>query len=320
MANGSEAPTTLVTGAAGFLGRHIAHELWRAGHCLLLLDQDFASQRDEAWGETPRATFLPGKVSDVASLVDVPIDYVLHAAATTAEPEAVGTLPERHFREAITSALVLLEWAHASGAKRTILLSSAAVFGSGRSGPCKEGIPPSPDTLYGYEKHSIENLCSALAGCYRRDCLVVRLGNVYGPGEQARRTRPTTSIVHQMISSALERGSLEVNDDGHVEDWTYAPDVGRAIATLLRAPPPSHDVYNLTAGILASKLDIATAISACLPSLTITSSSQTSGGRPYGRYLVGELAEDEFGLGGWTSLEDGLTTTVEHCRTEAASL
>jgi dTDP-L-rhamnose 4-epimerase len=91
---------------------------------------------------------------------------------------------------------------------------------------------PAPTSIYGATKLAQEHLLSAWSSSHDCDFTVLRLQNVYGPGQSL--TNPYTGIVSLFSQLAEEKRSIPVYEDGHiVQDFVYIDDVVAAFAATL---------------------------------------------------------------------------------------
>lgn len=303
----------LVTGAGGFVCRSVVQHLLESGTPVIAVDRAFDDglrRRWSGWGAALRLV-----QADSADLPPLEVDAAIHGAAVTAGPEDTGQTPEANLRANLDPALALLEWAAAHGARRTVFLSSSAVYRETAPGPVPETQVPAPLGLYAVAKRAVEQLIETLRAIYGRDAIAVRLSNIYGPGEVARQTRPRVSLVARLVRAAIETGSMTVYRDDPARDWTFAPDVGRAIAALLAQPTLAHPLYHVASGQTLTPLQIAQQVQALLPGrVRIDVRAGTDPGAPP-LLRRGTLSADrlraETGFDTWTPFEAGLRQVVD---------
>lgn len=209
----------LVTGAGGFVCRSVVNMLLAGGHAVIALDRTFDADLQAAWAG--RVTLIE---ADAGHLPDMPVDALVHGAAVTASPEDNHETPEANFRANLEPFLNALDWAQAQHVRRFLTISSGAVYSQTAPGAITEDQPTTPDGLYAVAKSTMESLVTTLHRHYQRDAVVIRLGSVYGPGEQSRRTRPRVSRVQQMVTQALQTGTITITRPDEAREWTYAPD------------------------------------------------------------------------------------------------
>ncbi len=170
-----------------------------------------------------------------------------------------------------------------------------------------------PLGLYAVAKHTLETLAETLRTQYGRDVIAARLSNIYGPAEQPRATRPRTSLIGTMVREALETNTVTVPAYEAARDWTFAPDIGRAIGALLRANQLSHYLYNVAAEQVLSPFEIVEAIHIYLPNVQVNVVWEQPADKPpltRRGYLSGERLRQDTGFNRWTSLAEGIRQTI----------
>lgn len=316
------AERVLVTGAGGFVCSHIVAALLDAGFYVLALDRTF----DDGW----RARFAHAGDRlmlynvDATTLPDVPVDYLVHGAALTANPKQAGLTAEQHLQSNLDPLFAATDWAYRMGVKRAVFISSGAVYprqavdGTHELAPVAEDEPTAPETLYGIAKEVMERLIRSLNAEFGRPFVTIRLSNLYGPFEIARLTRPRVSRVAEMIYEGLTEGRI-FTASSLPGDWTFAPDVGRMTCALLKASFLKHDLYNVTSGQTYTLRQLARAVQTHLPHLTVEG-PDTPPGQPFADLIFqrpplanGRLME-EFGFPAWTNLHDGIGQTIAWMR------
>ncbi len=310
----------LVTGAGGFVGRSIVRALLDAGHAVVALDRAFDGDLRRRWQDR-RDAQLDVLEAETSQLPVLTVDGIIHAAALTAGPEETRQTPEAHLHANLDPLLHVLEWAENHNVRRTIILSSDAVFRSSQPGPIREADPVSPLGLYAVAKSTAEMLCETLREHHQRDVIAVRLGNIYGPEERTRPTRPRVSLVRRMVDQALRQGMLNVYRQSIAQDWTYAPDVGRALLALLEAPTLQHHLYNVASEQRFTELDIAHTIQAIVPEVELRmhegTAPQANAEARHG-YLSSERIRRELGFDQWTPFSEGLRSVIHWQKAELA--
>lgn len=173
----------LITGARGFVGRHLTHALHQQGI-------QVCGMGHGAWTESERSVWgmsywLNGEVTKrnldiVGSKVGQP-DAVFHlAGGSSVGPSLLA--PEEDFRRSVLSAAELLEWARlAAPEARLVLASSAAVYGAGHTQAIRETDALAPYSPYGYHKRMAEELFESYGKNFGLRVAIVRLFSVYGP-------------------------------------------------------------------------------------------------------------------------------------------
>jgi UDP-glucose 4-epimerase len=244
----------LVFGGTGFVGLNIAAALLVRGHTVTLFDRaglpsaaarDFGSHMD-------RLTAIQGDITDrkaIEQVIAAGHEAIILAAAITAGPEREAKDPEAILRVNLLAQTPVLIAARRAGVKRIINLSSAAAYGTSafRNAVLDEQTACDPVSLYAITKVASEKVAARLAGLWQTDIISVRLSAVFGPWERSNDVRDTPSPQAQILS-VLEAGSVAVLARPGVRDWIYAVDVAEAVAVLIEAGRPRHQLYNISTG------------------------------------------------------------------------
>lgn len=194
----------LLTGAGGFIGRHLTRRLAEE-HEVHAFTGDV--RKPDAFAGIPRA------------------DVAFHLAAVSSPPESVRD-PANAWAVNADGTLHLLEWARRERVGRVVLVSSAHVYGPAQYSPIDERHPTVPTTPYGASKLAAEALAQAYAASYGLEVVVVRPFNVYGPGQGP------GFLVPDILLQIREGKALVLGNPAPVRDFTYVDD---AVDLLVRA-------------------------------------------------------------------------------------
>jgi UDP-glucose 4-epimerase len=173
-------PLALVTGVAGFIGRHVSRSLARDGFEVIGIGPGVWSDDErEASGVT---RWIPGEVSAarLRSLERAPA-VVFHCAGSGSVGRAEDR-PDEERRRSVGSVVVLLEYlAEVAPQARVVFPSSVSVYGSTLL-PAPEDAPLRPCSAYAHHKVAAECLVTSYGEHAGADVAIVRLPSVYGPG------------------------------------------------------------------------------------------------------------------------------------------
>ncbi len=223
----------LVTGAAGFIGSHLAERLAGLGHHVRSVDcfTDYYSSAlkrlNAAAVEDKGGEFLALDLADDdlhAALEDVHVIY--HLAA---QPGLSATTTfDTYMRNNITATERLLEAVASSSALRLLVnISTSSVYGSDATGD--ETTEPKPTSHYGVTKLAAEQLVLARARNANLPACSLRLFSVYGPRERPEKLYP------QLIRCMLEDKpfALFEGSEHHLRSFTYVADVVDGMVAVL---------------------------------------------------------------------------------------
>lgn len=293
----------IVTGANGFLGSNIVAACLEAGCAVDAVDLGF---------DNPAYTQLSGEnlqliTSDCVNMPPAAADALIHAAFITATPEERGESPAANLRANIEPLLEVMEYVRRQGIGRSIFVSSAAVHRCTPESVICESLPQRPLGAYGVAKTLMEQLVETMRRVHGRDSLCMRPGSIYGPHEFRRSTRPRLSNVALMMQSALTQGEIIVDRPDERNEWTYAPDIGRALVALLKADSLNYALYQVGSGEQISNLQLAQKIASLLDGVTVrvaTPAEPTA--RPNrSRILDTRRLAQDVGFRNWTKMSVG---------------
>lgn len=247
--------TILITGAHGFIGRHLSRYLSRQGNVTIVgLGHGAYSESELAsWG---MMASINGDVS-FSNLNRIANEYgkpeeIYHLAGGSSVGPSLR-IPEEDFKRTVASTCELLDWVRLNTSKTPIVIaSSAAVYGAGHSGPIAENVATTPFSPYGYHKRMAELLCESYSYNFGLKTSVVRLFSVYGP---ELRKQLLWDTCHRL---AERDKPLEFNGTGlEKRDWLHIND---CVAILSRAATLEglHTKLNGGTGIATTVAEIVT--------------------------------------------------------------
>ena len=262
--------TLYVTGAGGFVGLNILEAALGDGQAVCAI-----SDRPLFAPALRVLERLPGSLDIVIADVRDPKalasafarhrpSAVIHAAAITLGPGGTIAPAERVVDVNIVGTEQVMEAAVAAGARRFVYPSSVAVYGAAPfRAAVTEETPPEPAGLYGFTKLASERLLTAAARTRGFELAVGRIVATFGPWEHDTGVRETLSPPFQLACRALD-GLPASMPKGGARDWTYSPDIARALLTLASAPSLPRTVYNISASDLWHPSRLAAALAARL--------------------------------------------------------
>lgn len=269
----------LVTGAGGFVGAQMVSELLARGQEVIACCHGAVGE-GRAWGDPVPGAGPPTLVScDVAAAGEVEQvfakyrpTHVLHAAAVTPDRPTELQESRRVLEVNQLGTLAVLVAAARYSVERVVYVSSSAVYAPGDgAGLLAEESPLCAECgLYAVSKLGAERLCRWASDRFGLDARVVRLGPVYGAHERPTASRRAMSTVYTALRLALAGEPLRAAAPaaGWRRDWLHGQDAARAMAALLRAAAPRHNLYNLS-GEPISTARLLDAVAAAVPGTRI---------------------------------------------------
>lgn len=269
--------TVIVTGGAGFIGCAISPSLLESFDRVVVVDNLHPQIHSSGKRPQALAAAAELVVADVTSpetwdnvLQSVTPDVVIHLAAETGTGQSLEE-STRHAHVNVVGTTAMLDGLNRSGKlpRRIVLSSSRAVYGEGAwqrpdgslfypgqrtsetldrsEWDFPDAVPtamkapetsPAPASVYGATKLAQENVLRAWTNSYGVECVVLRLQNVYGPGQSL--INPYTGIMSLFCRMAMGGKSIPLYEDGEVRrDFILIDDVASAIvaAAVVEAAP-----------------------------------------------------------------------------------
>lgn len=205
----------LVTGAAGFVGRHVAKAAAANGFRVFALGHMAPAVDLSDWGVT---LAVEGDVT-MEALFNMPQapDLVIHCAGGASVARSFDA-PLDDFRRTVESTAVVLDYARLrAGQVRVVIPSSAAVYGQSETLPTRTDDPCNPTSPYGLHKAMSEALARSHAARFGVPVAIVRLFSIYGAGLRKQLLWDACTKLSQGPSSFFGTGQ-ETRDWLHVRD------------------------------------------------------------------------------------------------------
>jgi UDP-glucuronate 4-epimerase len=230
----------VVTGAAGFIGSHLAEALLAAGHHVVGIDS-FTDYYDPRL-KKENAAVLDVRRLDLArdDLVFAAFDGVFHLAGQPGV-RSFGDVFALYVERNVLASQRVFEAAARAGV-RVVFSSSSSVYGEAERYPTPEQTPPRPLSPYGITKLSCEHLAHAYARSFGLDAVVLRYFNAYGP-----RQRPDMAFAVVVEALAEGRPFALFGDGEQSRSFTYVGDVVRATMDAMERAPAGA-LYNVGGG------------------------------------------------------------------------
>jgi dTDP-L-rhamnose 4-epimerase len=275
----------LITGGAGFIGRHIARALIERGDRVRILD----SLVEQVHPTRQRPHELQGEIELVAADIRdgaavrralAGVDHVIHLAAEVGVGQSMYAV-DRYTSVNDYGTAVLFQQLIDNPVQRVVVASSMSIYGEGiyrrRDGSLaddvvragrnpdgswdpldRDGWPmtpaPTPETkasglrsVYAIGKFVQERLTLTLTRQYGMTGVALRLWNVYGPGQAL--SNPYTGVLAIFASRiANGRRPLLFEDGQQRRDFVHVRDVARAFLLALDEPSADGEVFNIGSG------------------------------------------------------------------------
>jgi len=233
----------LVTGGAGFIGSHVAHELLAHDHTVMVLDDMSGGYIDNV---PLSATFFEASITDHAFIDHLfsvsRFDYVFHLAAYAAEGLS-HFIRRFNYENNLIGSINLINATVNHGVKHFVFTSSMAVYGS-QQVPYRETMRPEPEDPYGIAKASVERELAIAHSMFGLDYTIFRPHNVYG--ERQNIGDPYRNVIGIFMNQIMRGEPMTIFGDGEqVRAFSYISDIAPVIARAIEVPEAKSRIFNI---------------------------------------------------------------------------
>jgi UDP-glucose 4-epimerase len=295
----------VITGVAGFIGRHIALEALERGYRVTGIDR-------RAW-RREGVEFVEADVRDKEKVWRAvqDSDAVVHLAAITSNVEFLAN-PSECYDINVNGFSSVLDAAAKSGCARVVYASSAAVYGD-RFSEATDIVAAKLDNHYAKTKLINEMMGRSYREIYGLGVVGLRYFNVYGYGENAKGNY--ASIITLLLTAKIRGEKLVLYGDGtQARDLIHVEDVARMSLELLEKG--QADLYNVGTGVATEYRKLAEMIDGdnivCVPNPLTSYQMYTRADVRRLREVVGEYQ--------FSRIEDGVRELEDLVKPEPAGV
>ena len=246
----------LVTGGAGFIGRHLVAKLLHDEHNITIFDNFSSSSKNDISHLLENGVSLvTGDILDYDLLLKSMAnhDFVIHLAAQTNILQSI-TDPETTIDIIVEGTVNVLKSCVKTNVKGLVSTSSAAVYGNSPDAPISENSQLSPVSSYGASKLVTEYNLQAFSRSFGLNCISLRLFNVYGNGQSSE-----AGVIRKFLKNISKELPLEIFGDGtQTRDFVHISDVTQAFYRAIKNIEAKRgEVYNIGSGSATSINELA---------------------------------------------------------------
>ena len=299
----------LVTGGAGFIGRHLVAKLLHDKHEITIFDNFSSSSKNDITHLLEDGVGLvTGDILDYDLLLKSMsnYDFVIHLAAQTSVSQSVAN-PKTTADIIVDGTVNVLKSCVKTNVKNLIFSSSAAVYGNSLNTLLSENSQLSPLSSYGASKLVAEYNLRTFSKLFDLNCISLRLFNVYGNGQSSE-----AGVIRKFLKNISKEAPLEIFGDGvQTRDFVHVSDVIQAFYCAIKNIEAKRgEVYNIGSGSATSINELASLlISSKEKDLQVIHKPALEGEIKDSKADI-SLAENDIGYSPQMSLSDGLASLV----------
>ena len=294
----------LVTGGAGFIGSHLAHELIRQGKQVVVLDDLSGGFADNV---PPDAKFIQGSILDVPLVNGLfqseGFDCVYHLAAYAAEGLS-HFIKRFNYNNNLVGTVNLIDASVNHDVRCFVYTSSIAVYGASPVLPMTEDTPPRPEDSYGIAKLAAEQELEITRRMFGLEYVIFRPHNVYG--ERQNIGDKYRNVVGIFMNQILQGKPMTVFGDGtQTRAFSYVRDILPPLVEAPSNPGALGKVFNVGADQPYTVNELAEAVARAMgsePQLIHLEARD----EVLNAYSSHDKVEGVFGRRSGTTLEEGL--------------
>lgn len=258
----------LILGGNGFLGKNLCTYLADKGEKVYSFDMSLPKERDE------RVEYMEGDFFDDYTLEKIikGMDVIFHAICTLNPGNSNEKCIVGYERDFVQTAK-LCSYIKDTDCRMIFFSSGGTVYGNQEVQPILETSVPVPINHYGNLKLCIENTIRTFNFQAKKNMLVARISNPYGPGQDYHKG---VGFIDAAIKRALSGETIEIWGDGTVvRDYIYIDDLCRMLYSLIDYHG-DIEVFNLSSNTGVSQNDILEILKEILPEVKVTYTSARS--------------------------------------------
>lgn len=236
----------LVTGGAGFIGKHLVRYLIERGHMITVFD-NFSNSTKSIINQLvdKGIRIIDGDITELQQVLNAikDCDVVVHLAAKISVKESIEN-PSETFRVNVDGTKNVLVSCKENHIKKIIIASSAAVYGEGSPDiNLTENLEMKPISPYGVSKALMEQEVKKFACEYNINYVILRFFNIFGFGQ----TPEYAGVITKFIQRITNDEPLEIFGDGmQTRDFVSVQDVVESIHNAILFG--NNGTYNIASG------------------------------------------------------------------------
>jgi len=297
---------SLVTGGAGFIGSHVADQLIKEGHEVIIIDNLSTGSISNV---NKSAKFYNEDLSNHIKIKEIfefeKPEYVFHLAAQIDIRKSVEN-PVWDAQQNIVNAVNLLEQCIKNKIKHFIFSSTGgAIYGDAEI-PTKEGTSEKPISPYGIAKLAIEKYIYYYNVVFGLNSTILRYSNVYGPRQNP---KGEAGVIAIFFDKMLSNENPTMFGGDQTRDFVFVEDVAKA--NIIALKDNSNEFYNIGTGIETSIDEIFSNINTFFENKFLPIRKERKAGEQLRSCLDYNKIKNKLGWYPSIKLDDGMKKTFE---------
>jgi len=236
----------LITGATGFIGKHVTKKFIDKGHNVSV----FIPPNDNLDTLKPASVFrgyLQTHINDLELATEFQ-DVIIHLAAKARIPES-ETNWNQYFQSNVVGTQNLINAAIKNNVKHVVYAGSSTYYGNAY--PQYPEVPGNPLNYYAWSKKAGEEICKITPGA--PPCSILRIFTTYGPGQP---TGKDALVIGRFFQAEMNGEPITIDGDGsQSRDFVHVYDVANAFYNAATMMVPG--VFNIGTGVSTTIADLA---------------------------------------------------------------
>lgn len=294
----------LITGAGGFIGRHLLHQLQTFGAHISTISRNHNNFPKEIEQYTI-------DIKDTSAinefLQNCQPDYIFHLAAYKERNESIQAFYSSVETNVIGTLNLFSAVKDVSSLQALVTLGTAEEYGNNIT-PFNEKLRECPVTPYSFSKLCVSQMGELFFHLYNLPVIIVRPTLAYGPGQG------TDMFLPSLITSLLENKQFDMTLGEQTRDFVYVADLVEAMILASRNTNARGQIINIGSGVPTKITDVAHTIEKIIGKRGLVN----LGGKSYRKnevmdyYIDPRKAEMLLGWKAKTSLSEGLNQTIAY--------
>lgn len=226
----------LITGAAGFIGSHLAEDLIESGYSVKIIDDFSSGNVNNIIGLFNYRNFkmIRGSITqkELVMKATSDVDIILHLAAQIHVDRSIIE-PRQTFEVNTLGTLNILDAALENDIELVVYASTSEVYGTAKHVPMNEDHPLNPASPYAASKAAADRLCFSYYNTYKLPVVIVRCFNTYGPRQKG--TGYAAAIPKFLRRSIAGLAPVIYGSGKQTRDYMYVKDAVNAYKLVLKS-------------------------------------------------------------------------------------